>query len=191
MSKLKGFQQAISPDVIQLAQMGDMLAFEEIYQIYSKASYNLALKITGNETLAKDIVQEAFIKVMNKIIDFKYKGSFAGWLRRIVVYETIDRIKSEQKLHLVTENEFFEIESNDLFDYDWLSACIDLDILLKELTVTSRTVLLLHAVEGYKHKEIANFFGKSESFSKITLNRAYASLRKTALKQEKQHAFKR
>lgn len=191
MTELKGFQLTISQDVIQLAQMGNMLAFEKIYHKYSDASYNLALRITNNDALAQDIVQEAFIKVMNKIVDFRYQGSFAGWLRRIVVYETINRIKFESKLHLVSENEFLETKSNDLFDYEWLSACVDLNVLLKQLSITSRTVLLLHEVEGYKHKEIATLYGKSESFSKITLSRAYASLQKMALKQEQLHAFKR
>jgi RNA polymerase sigma factor (sigma-70 family) len=191
MNELTGFQQPISQDVIQLAQKGDMLAFEKIYHKYSDASYKLALRITNNEALAQDIVQEAFIKVMNKIVDFRYEGYFAGWLRRIVVYETINRIKFENKLHLVSENEFLETESNDLFDSEWLSTCIDLNVFLKQLTITSRTVLLLHEVEGYKHKEIASLYGKSESFSKITLSRAYASLRKIAKRQEKHHALKR
>ena len=190
MIELKGFQQAVSPSVIRLAQIGDMSAFEEIYQQYSDASYNLALRITDNEALAQDIVQEVFIKVMNKVTDFKHQGSFAGWLRRIVVYETINRVKSESKTYLVTENEYVETESNDLFNFEWLSACIDLNVLLKQLTITSRTVLLLHEIEGFKHKEIADLYGKSESFSKITLSRAYASLRKTALIQEQRHAFK-
>ena len=191
MTELKGFQQPISHDVIQLAQMGDMLAFEEIYHKYSDASYKLALRITNNEALAQDIVQEAFIKVMTKIVDFRYEGYFAGWLRRIVVYETINRTKFENKLHLVSENEFLETESNDLFDSEWLNTCIDLNVFLKQLTITSRTVLLLHEVEGYKHKEIASLYGKSESFSKITLSRAYASLRQIAKKQEQHHALKR
>lgn len=190
MTKLKGFQQVISRDVIQLAQTGDMLAFEQIYLMYADASYNLALRITDNQALAQDIVQEAFIKIMNKVADFRHEGSFAGWLRRIVVYETINRIKHENKLYLVTENECVETESNDLFDYEWLNACMDLNVFLTQLTMTSRTVLLLHEVEGYKHKEIASLYGKSESFSKITLSRAYASLRNIALKQEQQHAFK-
>ena len=191
MTSLKGFQQPISKNVIQLAQMGNMSAFETIYQKYSGASYNLALRITNNEALAQDILQDAFIKIMDKITSFRHEGSFAGWLRRIVVYETINRIKYENKLYLVSENESFETESNDLFDYEWLNACIDLNVFLKQLTVTSRTVLLLHEVEGYKHKEIASLYGKSESFSKITLSRAYASLRKLALKQEQKYALKR
>jgi RNA polymerase sigma-70 factor (ECF subfamily) len=191
MTKMKGFQQKISHDVIHLAQMGDILAFEKIYKIYSDASYNLALRITDNHALAQDIVQEAFIKVMNKIVDFRNQGSFAGWVRRIIVYETINRVKDESRLYLVTEYSSCEAVSNNLFDIEWLSACIDLNILLAQLTITGRAVLILHEVEGYTHREIASFYGKSESFSKITLSRAYATLRHITIRQEQQHAFKR
>lgn len=190
MTELKGFQKPISQEVIQLAQMGDMCAFEKIYQQYNDASYTLALRITGNQALAQDIVQEAFIKVMNKIISFRNEGSFAGWVRRIVVYETINRTKAENPIYLVAENQLENAESDDLFNHNWLSACLDLNRLISQLPTMSRTVLLLHEIEGYKHSEIAELFGKSESFSKVTLSRAYKALKQIVEKQEKTHALK-
>lgn len=157
---------------------------------YNEASYHLANRISRDPALAQDIVQEAFIKVINSIHLFRHEGSFAGWVRRIVVGETINRIKAQSRLYLVNEQDHGELESAYLFDVDWLSACRDLDTLLSQLTPTARAVLLLHEVEGFKHQEIAELYGKSVSFSKITLNRAYAQLKNSVLNQEQHHAFK-
>lgn len=179
-----GFQQQLSKQVITQAQAGNMLAFENIYLSYAEASYSLALRISNCQTLAQDIVQEAFIKVMNKIGHFNHEGSFAGWVRRIVVNETINRIKSENALRQFNDTDVDEISAKNLFETDWLSACSDLDFLLKKLSTTSRAVLILHEIEGFKHKEIASLYGKSESFSKITLSRAYETLRTEVSKQE-------
>lgn len=190
MTSVTGFQQQISQDLIRQAQTGDMLAFERIYQTYADACYTLALRISGNRTLAQDVVQEVFIKVINKIKDYRNEGHFAGWLRRIAANETINRLRSETRLHLVGEDQVENYPANNLFEIEWLNACRDLSGLLSKLNTTSRAVLLLHEVEGYSHKEIAKMYNKSESFSKITLSRAYARLRGSVLKQEQKNALK-
>lgn len=185
---LTGFQQKLSKELISQAQQGDMQACKVIYTTYADASFSLAFRISGNHSTAQDIVQEAFIKVISKIKNYKNEGVFAGWLRRIVLNESINRIKSENRIHLVDLEETKELPTNDLFDQNWLSACRDLDVLLINLSATARAVLLLHEVEGYNHKEIAAMYGRSESFSKVTLSRAYASLKEQIRKEELQNA---
>jgi len=189
MSKI-GFQKQLAQVVIDKAIKGDMSALETVYLTYADACFSLAYRISQDQALAQDIVQEAFIKVMNKVCDFKSNGSFAGWIRRILVNETINRVKSNSILKLVADTEVEESASNDLFDFNWLITCHDLDEILKNLPTQSRAVLLLHQVEGYTHKEIADLYGKSESYSKVTLNRAYKNLKKCVLEQEKCNAFK-
>ena len=164
MTKITGFSVEISLAVIRQAQQGDIDAFEQIYHTYAKACYSLAWRICGQEVMAQDLVQDVFIKVINKINNYRADGVFAGWLRQIVVRETINKIKAETKLHLVTDEDLSQQECTDLFDCNWLESCRDLETLTNQLSVTSRAVLLLHEVEGYNHKEIAKFFNKSESF---------------------------
>lgn len=189
MASVTGFQQQLSQDLIRQAQTGDMQAFERIYQTYADACYTLAFRISGNRTLAQDVVQEVFIKVINKINGYRNEGHFAGWLRRIAANETINRLRSETRLHLVGDDQVENHPANSLFEIDWLNACRDLSGLLNQLNTTSRAVLLLHEVEGYSHKEIAKMYKKSESFSKITLSRAFAQLRGSVLKQEQKNAL--
>ncbi|MBU2972124.1 RNA polymerase sigma factor [Pseudoalteromonas sp. C2R02] len=185
-----GFQKQLSQVVIDQAIEGDMSALEVVYLTYADACFSLAYRISQDQTLAQDIVHEAFIKIMNKICNFNNDGSFAGWIRRILVNETINRVKSNSILKLVADTEVEESASNDLFDFNWLITCHDLDEILKNLPTQSRAVLLLHQVEGYTHKEIADLYGKSESYSKVTLSRAYKSLKLIVLEQEKYNAFK-
>lgn len=128
--------------------------------------------------------------MLKNINQYKFKGSFAGWLKRIAVCAAIDHINSDNKVTLVEYEDTDLLLSNDLFDFNWLEACLDLTSLLNQLSITSRTVLLLHEVEGHNHKEIAQFYQKSESFSKVTLSRAYSQLKVLVLNKEKISAFK-
>lgn len=67
---------------------------EELYRLVAPKMYGVCLQYAGNEDDAKDIMQDGFIKVFNKIDQFSGKGSFEGWIRRILVntaLESIDR----------------------------------------------------------------------------------------------------
>ena len=192
MTTKTGFAQEVPQELIRLAKDGDYDAFEQIYKIYADASYNLALRYCGQSATAQDVVHEAFIKLINRIDSYRGDGSFAGWLRRIVTHEAINRIRANSRIHLVGEDELVTSESPNLFDQNWLEACRDLDKLTGQLSETARAVLYLHEVEGYSHKEIADLFDKSESFSKVTLSRAYSALKKMveSAQLEQHNAFK-
>ncbi len=190
MKRQSGFNQTTPKELILLAQKGDIDAFEQIYRLFSSASYSLSYRICGQKALAEDSVHEAFVKIMKNINQFKSKGSFAGWCRRIVTFETINRVKQMSRLSLVSD-EVLEFSGNlDLFDHMWIESRIDLKKLMQSLSPLSRAVFSLHEIEGYNHKEIAQLFGKSVSFSKVTLSRAYKTLRQEALsdKQDRKNA---
>ena len=181
MPKLLGFNQTVAKELIALAKKGDMKAFEHIYRTYAAASFSLSYRICGQKAMAEDSVHDAFIKIMKKIGQFKYEGSFAGWCRRIVTFETINRVKQANRLSLVGAEVPENRAHQNLFDQDWLSNHIDLEKLVQQVTPLSRAVFFLHEVEGYSHKEIGQFFGKSTSFSKVTLSRTYTKLRQLAV----------
>ena len=166
------------------AQKGNMDAFEQIYREFSTASFSLSYQICGQRAIAEDCVHEAFVKIMKNIKQFNNKGSFAGWCRRIVTFETINRVKHLSRLTLVDDNDLENLTNASLFDRDWLANCIDLEKLIMQLNSLSRAVFSLHEIEGYKHKEIAQMFGKSVSFSKVTLSRAYTKLEQLAIAEK-------
>ena len=190
MAEKSEFQQKVSEELIDLAKAGDVAAFEHIYESYAGNCYALAMRLCGNHSTAQDIVHETFIKVFKNLQSYRGNGVFAAWLKRITTNESINRIKSMGRIHLVGEDELIANESNDLFASNWVDACRDLNKLLGKLSETARAVLILHEVEGYTHKEIAKLFDKTEGFSKATLSRAYAALKKLALteREEKKNA---
>ena len=164
----QGFNQSIPGELILRAQKGDMNAFEQIYRSFSAASFSLSYRICGQRAIAEDSVHEAFIKIMKNINQFNNKGSFAGWCRQIVTFETINRVKHLSRLTLVGGSDLEIPVDASLFDRDWLANCIDLEKLVEQLNPLSRAVFSLHEIEGYNHTEIAQMFGKSLSFSKVT-----------------------
>ncbi len=173
----KGFSQKVAKNVLSQAKRGDMQAFEHIYRTYSDPSISLAYRICGDRSLAQDVMQEAFIKIMTNIKNYRGDGSFAGWVRQIVCNTAFSRLKESSKLSVFDENHDTANQAQDLFSHNWIDASADLEKILQKLPKLMRAVLLLHEVEGYTHKEIAEMFEKSESFSKTTLSRAYSVLR--------------
>lgn len=190
MAEKSEFKQKVPEELIERAKAGDVDAFEHIYESYAGSCYAVARRLCGSHSTAQDIVHETFIKVFKNIKSYRGNGVFAAWLKRITTNETINRIKSMDRIHLVGEDELIGSESKDLFASNWIDARHDLNKLLGRLSETARAVLMLHEVEGYTHKEIGDLFGKTEGFSKATLSRAYAALKKLALveREERKNA---
>ncbi len=192
MNRRQGFQQKIPDEIILRAQEGDMNAVESIYHYYANAAFTLALRICGGRALAEDVLQESFLKIIKSISSFKNNGSFAGSVRRIVVNEAINKLRNNSKLHFVGEESQLLDVSGDFLESHWIDSCLDINKSLLELTDTARCVLVMHEIEGFSHKEIGDFFNKSESFSKATLSRAYSKLKQLSARTHRvlKHASK-
>ncbi|PKI02434.1 RNA polymerase sigma factor [Glaciecola sp. 33A] len=180
-----GFAQYVPNAVVNAAKDGDHEAFERLYTTYVNACYSLAFRISSDRKLAEDIVQNSFIKVIHKIGGLENPSSFGAWLKRIVANETISCLRhsklmnitqfvesAEQSLEKEIDSEQIAYHSGTQGETEW-----ELETLVKKLSIEQKAVLMLHQVDGYKHEEIANMFGKSISFSKVTLNRAFKKLR--------------
>lgn len=127
---------------------------------------------------AEDIMIEGFMRVFDKIGQFKSEGSFEGWVRRIMVNEALGYIRKNKSLFLSVDAEdvhnepaAFHVDGDELATQDLLQ-------LVQELPQGYRTVFNLFAIEGYSHEEIAGMLGISENTSKSQLSRARALLQK-------------
>ena len=110
-----------------------------------------------------------FMKVFANIRNFENKGSFEGWIRRIMVNECISFIRAQKKVsflgdEFITEGSFNNIESGMSVD--------DIQFLIDSLPDGYRMIFNLYAIEGYKHREIADMLGISEGTSKSQLSHA-------------------
>lgn len=133
-----------------------------------------------NEDDAKDVFQEAFVIAFQKIGQYKFEGSFEGWIKRIFINKLLETLKKRKKDIL-----FLDVFDTDIVEEEELELVpIEQEKLLEyvqELPDQYRMVFNLYVFEKMKHKEIAALLGISEGTSKSNLNRAKSILKKKIL----------
>jgi len=179
MSKFADIQ--IDPAIIKRAARGDVRAHEILYRAFASPVYSLCLRFTRVPAHAEDLVQETFIEVMRSIKQFRGEAAIGSWIRRIAVTKALMFLRSAW----TARSQSLAEDWDDMTPGDAASHgisrhpddALDLDAALANLPTVSRVVVWLHDVEGFTHKEIAAAMGKTESFSKSQLSRAYQRLR--------------
>jgi len=179
MSKFADIQ--IDPAIVKRASRGDAKAHEILYRAFSAPVYSICLRFTRVPAQAEDLLQETFIEVIRKIKQFRGDAPVGIWIRRIAVSKALMFLRSAwhargQSLDDDWEEITFESRASAAGSQQQDQA-IDLEAALADLPPVGRAVVWLHDVEGYTHKEIAGLMGKTESFSKSQLSRAYQRLR--------------
>jgi RNA polymerase sigma factor (sigma-70 family) len=168
-----GFGQELDAITLERARRGDMDACAAIYRKFGTACFNLALRILGDRAAAEDIVQEVFLKMMNTLPGFRGEAPFGVWLKRMTANATIDTLRAGQRFADEDPEALFASMASRNVDAD---LHVDAWTLLMRLPPRARTVLVLHELEGYTHKELSDLFGQSESYSKSILARALKKL---------------
>lgn len=154
---------------IREARKGNELAAFNLYESYSRAMYNMLIRMVTDGELAKDLMQEAFVKAFQNLEKLADEKAFAGWLKRIVVNVGLEYLR---KRKLVFEE--IDEERDDLVDEVEIDE-VNVQAIhaaIKELPDGCRTVLNLHVFEGYKHADIARELGITESTSKTQFRHA-------------------
>lgn len=148
----------------------------ELYKLFSSKLFAICLKYSRNRAEAEDNLQDAFLKIFDKIEQYKNKGSFEGYIKRITVNTVLQRYRNEKVFELINENNVedarVEIDEEDL-SIDYLLQII------QELPDRYRLVFNLYALDGYSHKEIADMLDINIGTSKSNLARARQILKQT------------
>jgi RNA polymerase sigma factor (sigma-70 family) len=179
MSKFTDIQ--IDPAIVKRATRGDAKAHEIIYRAFSGPVYSVRLRFTRIPAQVEDLLQDTFIEVIRSIGQFRAEAPLGIWVRRIAISKALMFLRSAwhkrgQSLDDDWEEMTFESCGAPL-NSNWQDQAMDLDAALANLSEISRTVVWLHDVEGFTHKEIADLMGKTESFLKSQLSRACQQLR--------------
>ncbi len=171
--------------LIQKSKKQDLKSQSEIYQLFAGKLFALCVKYSKTHHEAEDNLQEAFIIIFKKIEQYKFKGSFEGWMKRIVINTALQTYRKKKVLNLVEENYPDEVEV-DVNEED-----VSLDFLLRiiqELPDRYRMVFNLYVLDGYSHREISELLGIAEGTSKSNLSRARVILKdKVELNQQQQN----
>jgi len=171
----------IDPGIVRRAAKGDMRAHEIIYRAFATPVYSVCLRFTKAPAQAEDLVQETFIEIMRSIDGFRGDAALGSWIRRIAVTKALMFLRSAwTKRGQALGEDWHDVTEGDALSHGISrhpDDALDLDAALASLPEVTRVVVWLHDVEGYTHKEIADLMGKTESFSKSQLSRAYQRLR--------------
>lgn len=148
----------------------DAEAQSQLYKQYAGKLFSLCLKYSKNYAEAEDNLHDAFITVFSKIEQYKNKGSFEGWLKRIVINTALQRYRDNVGVYDIVNEENIEDVVVDINDKD-----LSIDYLLKiiqELPDRYRLVFNLYVLDGYSHVEISELINISTGTSKSNLARA-------------------
>jgi RNA polymerase sigma factor (sigma-70 family) len=153
-------------------------AQQELYTRYSRFLLGVCLRYATDKAEAEDILQESFLKIFFNVKDFSGTGSFIGWLRKVAVNTAITHYHKNLKYRYhVDIDEYVSVEAGvTSFEEDFFTS-EELYKVLNELPAGYRLVFNLYAVEGYKHKEIAEMLGIDTNTSKSQYSRAKAVIR--------------
>lgn len=161
----------------------DRNAQKQLYDTYSARMYGICYRYVKDPMLAEDVLVTSFAKIFEKIDQFKGEGSFEGWIRRIMVNESLTCLRKNRTMYVETDLESAERHPDYANVADHLQA-EDLLTLIGSLPAGYRIVFSMYAIDGYSHKEIADHLGISENTSKSQLSRARVYLQKLLLEQD-------
>ncbi|TYP99824.1 RNA polymerase sigma-70 factor (ECF subfamily) [Tenacibaculum adriaticum] len=156
-----------------------MQAQTQVYHLFAGKLFALSLKYSRNYHDAEDVLQDSFIIAFNKMYQYESKGSFEGWLKRIVVNTALQRYREKSPLQLVKDEQNIESKEDILIDVD--ETKIELNFMLEliqQLPDRYRLVFNLYVLDNFSHKEIANMLEISEGTSKSNLSRARLILKR-------------
>lgn len=146
----------------------DTKAQEQLYKIYAPKLFSICLKYSRSYVEAQDNLQDGFLLLFEKVKTFEFKGSFEGWMKRVMINHVLQQYRNQPFLSLVDEDVQEEVEVE--FDYE-----ISTEFLIKiiqELPDRYRLVFNLYVFENYSHQEIADSLGIHIGTSKSNLSRA-------------------
>lgn len=159
--------------VVKKILQGDARAEKQLYDRYAAKMLGVCRMYIKDLHYAEDVMIRGFMRALDNLGKFRFEGSFEGWFRKIMVRESIDFLRERTQIY------FEDIETAEVPPLATVEVDLDvelLQLLIDKLPEGYRTVLVMFAVEGYNHKEIAKMLGISESTSKSQLFKARKQL---------------
>jgi len=158
--------------IVRRLMRGERKAQEIVYRAYANPVYTMARRMLRDPGLAEEATQDTFVDVLTGAAKLACVEALGGWIRTIAVNQCLMRLRSPW--HRRRD----DLADDEATDEVSPGRALDIDQALGRLSGTARMVVWLHCIEGYTHDEIAAAFGRTPSFSKSQLARAYRVLAK-------------
>jgi RNA polymerase sigma-70 factor (ECF subfamily) len=169
----------VHPDVVERARRGDVAAFEEIYRAHVGRVYALCLRLVAHRGRAEEATQEVFVKAWRGLPGFEGRSAVSTWLHRLAINVVMDERRAEAR-----RDRWFEpLDDADGASHDAEASvappesAMDLERAVEDLPDAARLAFVLHDVEGYRHREIAEMTGTPEGTWRARLHTARRMLR--------------
>lgn len=146
-------------------------AQSKLYRLYAPQLFALCIRYSRDRSEAEDCLHEGFVTIFEKIGQYAGKGSFEGWMKRIVINLALEKYRVRYRLHTVEDMKPYEMQMETSEFLSELNAQQLLE-LIAELPPRYKMVFNMYAIDGYSHKEIAEEMGITEGTSKSNLARA-------------------
>jgi RNA polymerase sigma factor (sigma-70 family) len=165
-------------ELVERCRQGDRRSYSELYQKYSKAMYNISLRIVNHTADAEDVLQESFVDAFAAIDSFGYKSTFGAWLKRIVINKSINALrKRKMEIIDIEKTSIVHLPEEEAYDEDELKYKVEeIKKAVRELPNGYRTVLTLHLFEGYDQEEVAEILQISHATVRTQYMRAKQKL---------------
>ena len=170
-------------ELIKRCIAGERKAQELLYRQFASKMLGVCFRYATDKMEAEDMLQNGFIRVFQKLGDYRGEGSFEGWIRRIMVHSSIEYYRKHHKMMQVVDIEEAGNESSVNPLATAKLAAEDLLALIGQLSTGYRIVFNLYAIEGYSHKEIADMLDIEESTSRSQYTRAKQMLEDILIKK--------
>lgn len=161
---------------VRRAQRGERAAFESVYRQHVSRVYAVCRRLAGDQGLAEDLTQEAFVRAWQNLHSYRAGTHFAAWISRLAANVCLSDRRLRGRLEAY-ESAPLEWEPADTAPPADPGVEIDLDRAIDALPDQARAVFVLHDIEGFRHQEIADRLGVSVGTSKSQLHRARSLLR--------------
>lgn len=171
-------------DLIQLAVDNNRHAQQQIYAKFAPKMLSVCRQYIKDLQQAEDVMITAFMKVFVNLKNFEHKGSFEGWIRRIMINESISFLRAHKKVSFI-EDQFYNEAANNALESDF--SLEEIQTLIDNLPEGYKMIFNLYVIDGYKHKEIAEMLGINEGTSKSQLSHARKMLQEFINKIKKYH----
>jgi RNA polymerase sigma-70 factor (ECF subfamily) len=168
-------------DLVRRAQAGKPEAFERLYEIHVRRMYALCLRMVSDHARAAELTQDVFVRAWERIASFQFRSGFGTWLHRLATNVVLGQLRSERngaKVLVSGDVETFE----DGLQHAMPETKMDLERAIAGLPPGAKEVLILHDVEGYRYREIAEMTDIAEGTVKSQLSRARRLVREALLK---------
>ena len=178
--KLKIQKSNTEQVLIERCKRRESKAQKELYDRFAPRMLGLCIRYVKEKAEAEDVMIRGFTKMFERIDQYEGIGSFEGWVKRIMINESLTYIRRNKAMYVEVEIEKADLQP----DYSSVGGMLetnDLLHLIESLPTGYRTIFNLYAIEGYSHKEIGDMLGINENTSKSQLSRARMVLKKKIL----------